>query len=92
MQSFHHGLKAQSYDAKTKTYTPTHPYQSRPWSWIALGRPVSYFYKADNAGKPNETPARGARHREPGDLLDIHRHDPVARDHVAAKTRLDRPG
>ncbi|MFL5798090.1 MAG: phospholipid carrier-dependent glycosyltransferase [Actinomycetota bacterium] len=54
IQNFHHGLKAEIYDTKTKKYTPAHPYQSRPWSWIALGRPIAYFYKADHANKPNE--------------------------------------
>jgi dolichyl-phosphate-mannose-protein mannosyltransferase len=54
IQNFHHGLKAQVLDSKTGKYTPQHPYQSRPWSWIALGRPIAYFYKADHAGKPNE--------------------------------------
>jgi dolichyl-phosphate-mannose--protein O-mannosyl transferase len=54
MGSFHHGLKARSYDEKTKTYTPEHPYQSRPWSWIALGRPVAYYYKAIDPNTPQE--------------------------------------
>jgi hypothetical protein len=54
MQSFHHNLHAQSFDSETKKYTPTHPYQSRPWSWLFLGRPVAYFYKASDAGTPQE--------------------------------------
>ncbi|MBA4865329.1 phospholipid carrier-dependent glycosyltransferase [Streptomyces sp. PSKA54] len=28
-----------------------HTYQSNPWSWIVLGRPVSYFYEDPPAGK-----------------------------------------
>jgi dolichyl-phosphate-mannose--protein O-mannosyl transferase len=54
MEKFHHDLLAQQYDSATKKYTPAHPYQSRPWSWIALGRPVAYFYKASDPGTPQE--------------------------------------
>ncbi|MFC9630471.1 dolichyl-phosphate-mannose--protein mannosyltransferase [Streptomyces mirabilis] len=28
-----------------------HTYQSNPWSWIVLGRPVSYFYESPLPGK-----------------------------------------
>ncbi|MFJ2831540.1 dolichyl-phosphate-mannose--protein mannosyltransferase [Streptomyces sp. NPDC087263] len=28
-----------------------HPYQSNPWSWIVLGRPVSYFYESPAPGQ-----------------------------------------
>ncbi|WOX23914.1 dolichyl-phosphate-mannose--protein mannosyltransferase [Streptomyces solicathayae] len=31
--------------------TSGHTYQSNPWSWIVLGRPVSYFYEDPAAGK-----------------------------------------
>lgn len=27
-----------------------HTYQSNPWSWIVLGRPVSYFYESPGPG------------------------------------------
>ncbi|AXG79673.1 dolichyl-phosphate-mannose--protein mannosyltransferase [Streptomyces paludis] len=30
--------------------TSGHTYQSNPWSWIVLGRPVSYFYEDPAAG------------------------------------------
>ncbi|MBT2392691.1 MULTISPECIES: dolichyl-phosphate-mannose--protein mannosyltransferase [Streptomyces] len=30
--------------------TSGHTYQSNPWSWIVLGRPVSYFYEDPKAG------------------------------------------
>ncbi|MEU7303694.1 phospholipid carrier-dependent glycosyltransferase [Streptomyces sp. NPDC007206] len=30
--------------------TSPHTYQSNPWSWIVLGRPVSYFYESPNPG------------------------------------------
>jgi dolichyl-phosphate-mannose--protein O-mannosyl transferase len=55
MENFHHNLRAEVYSSTTKKYTPAHPYESRPWSWIPMGRPVAYYYKADDAGKPNET-------------------------------------
>ncbi|MGK5627138.1 dolichyl-phosphate-mannose--protein mannosyltransferase [Streptomyces sp. URMC 123] len=31
--------------------TTDHTYQSNPWSWIVLGRPVSYFYRSPEPGK-----------------------------------------
>ncbi|MGW1027281.1 dolichyl-phosphate-mannose--protein mannosyltransferase [Streptomyces sp. NPDC002577] len=31
--------------------TSPHTYQSNPWSWIVLGRPVSYFYEDPAAGQ-----------------------------------------
>ncbi|WP_129308691.1 phospholipid carrier-dependent glycosyltransferase [Streptomyces sp. L2] len=30
--------------------TQPHTYQSNPWSWIVLGRPVSYFYESPSPG------------------------------------------
>jgi dolichyl-phosphate-mannose--protein O-mannosyl transferase len=54
MQNFHHGLLAESKDPKTGKVTPAHPYESRPWSWLVMGRPVAYFYKADAAGTDHE--------------------------------------
>ncbi len=31
--------------------TSHHTYESNPWSWLILGRPVSYFYESPKAGK-----------------------------------------
>ncbi|MDJ0460498.1 phospholipid carrier-dependent glycosyltransferase [Streptomyces sp. H27-C3] len=31
--------------------TSGHTYQSNPWSWLILGRPVSYFYESPKPGK-----------------------------------------
>ncbi|MGR8010069.1 dolichyl-phosphate-mannose--protein mannosyltransferase [Streptomyces hypolithicus] len=31
--------------------TSGHTYQSNPWSWLVLGRPVSYFYESPKPGK-----------------------------------------
>ncbi|WP_069816130.1 dolichyl-phosphate-mannose--protein mannosyltransferase [Streptomyces sp. TP-A0874] len=31
--------------------TSPHTYQSNPWSWLVLGRPVSYFYESPKAGR-----------------------------------------
>ncbi|WP_455359049.1 dolichyl-phosphate-mannose--protein mannosyltransferase [Streptomyces sp. SYSU K21746] len=30
--------------------TSAHTYESNPWSWLVLGRPVSYFYESPAAG------------------------------------------
>ncbi|WP_030926734.1 dolichyl-phosphate-mannose--protein mannosyltransferase [Streptomyces sp. NRRL B-24720] len=35
--------------------TSGHTYQSNPWSWIVLGRPVSYFYEEQNGCTASET-------------------------------------
>ncbi len=31
--------------------TEGHPYASNPWSWVLLGRPVSYFYEGPTQGQ-----------------------------------------
>ena len=39
----------------------THPYQSQPWSWMLLKRPVSYFYEPpDSEGNVREILATGS--------------------------------
>jgi dolichyl-phosphate-mannose-protein mannosyltransferase len=47
MYDFHHKLEA------------THSYQSPPWSWLLLKRPVSYFYETNDVG-PREIMATGS--------------------------------
>ncbi|MER5980689.1 phospholipid carrier-dependent glycosyltransferase [Streptomyces sp. NPDC001857] len=42
--------ETQVYEFHTHLTSP-HPYQSNPWSWIVLGRPVSYFYESPAPGK-----------------------------------------
>ncbi len=37
------------YDFHTHLTSP-HTYQSNPWSWLVLGRPVSYFYESPKLG------------------------------------------
>ncbi len=32
------------------TLNSPHPYQSNPWSWLVLGRPVSFFYEGKDQG------------------------------------------
>lgn len=32
------------------TLSSPHPYQSNPWSWLLLGRPVSFFYEGKDQG------------------------------------------
>jgi len=29
----------------------SHPYQSNPWSWLVLGRPVSYYFESPKVGQ-----------------------------------------
>ncbi|MFI6443388.1 dolichyl-phosphate-mannose--protein mannosyltransferase [Kitasatospora sp. NPDC050543] len=38
------------YDFHTHLTSP-HTYQSNPWSWLVVGRPVSYFYESPKAGQ-----------------------------------------
>ncbi|WP_371484470.1 dolichyl-phosphate-mannose--protein mannosyltransferase [Kitasatospora sp. NBC_00315] len=38
------------YDFHTHLTSP-HTYQSNPWSWLVLGRPVSYFYESPKLGQ-----------------------------------------
>ena len=33
------------------TLTTHHPYESQPWSWLVISRPVSYFYTAPKLGQ-----------------------------------------
>jgi hypothetical protein len=33
------------------TLTSHHPYESQPWSWMVLSRPVSYYYAAPKLGQ-----------------------------------------
>jgi dolichyl-phosphate-mannose--protein O-mannosyl transferase len=33
------------------TLTTHHPYESQPWTWMVLGRPVSYYYVAPKLGQ-----------------------------------------
>jgi dolichyl-phosphate-mannose-protein mannosyltransferase len=40
MAHFHETL----YAIDPTTHKPAHPYESRPWSWLYLGRPVAYYY------------------------------------------------
>ncbi|OEV05260.1 dolichyl-phosphate-mannose--protein mannosyltransferase [Streptomyces oceani] len=39
--------------------TSGHTYDSNPWSWLVLGRPVSYFYESPKAGEDGCTAAEG---------------------------------
>ncbi|WP_030897658.1 dolichyl-phosphate-mannose--protein mannosyltransferase [Streptomyces sp. NRRL F-5126] len=41
-----------------------HTYQSNPWSWIVLGRPISFFYESPSPGRsgcPSDTTGKCAR-------------------------------
>ncbi|MBY8887686.1 phospholipid carrier-dependent glycosyltransferase [Streptomyces sp. PTM05] len=39
--------------------TQPHTYQSNPWSWLVLGRPVSYFYESPKYGQDGCTAVGG---------------------------------
>ncbi|ROR42467.1 dolichyl-phosphate-mannose-protein mannosyltransferase [Kitasatospora cineracea] len=41
--------------------TSPHTYQSNPWSWLLLGRPVSFFYESPKNGQSGCTTAECAR-------------------------------
>jgi dolichyl-phosphate-mannose-protein mannosyltransferase len=36
-------LRSTAFDAKTHRFTPTHPYYSRPWTWLLMLRPVNMY-------------------------------------------------
>jgi dolichyl-phosphate-mannose-protein mannosyltransferase len=45
---FHHsGIQWTALDPKTGQMTPTHPYYARPWKWLPLGRPISFYVQND---------------------------------------------
>lgn len=48
------------YDFHTNLHDP-HTYQSNPWSWLVLGRPVSFFYDSPKLGQDGCTAANCAR-------------------------------
>jgi dolichyl-phosphate-mannose-protein mannosyltransferase len=48
----------QVYEFNVDLHTP-HTYQSSPWSWLVLGRPVSFFYESPKDGKGGCTAAAG---------------------------------
>jgi dolichyl-phosphate-mannose--protein O-mannosyl transferase len=43
MLAYHRSLKATALDPSTGQYTPTHPYYSRPWTWLLMLRPVDFY-------------------------------------------------
>jgi dolichyl-phosphate-mannose-protein mannosyltransferase len=56
---FHHtGIEWTKLDPKTGLMTPTHPYYARPWKWLPLLRPIS-FYAQDVEGGTEQILAIG---------------------------------
>jgi len=43
MLAYHKSLRTTALDTATNTYTPTHPYYSRAWTWLFMLRPVNFF-------------------------------------------------
>jgi dolichyl-phosphate-mannose-protein mannosyltransferase len=60
MWDYHKNLKEFAYDSITKHYTPTHPYYSRPWSWIPMLRPVSFYVQNQPGGGIRQIVALGS--------------------------------
>ncbi|MFF3565648.1 dolichyl-phosphate-mannose--protein mannosyltransferase [Streptomyces sp. NPDC002574] len=50
--------ESQVYDFHVNLHSP-HTYQSNPWSWLVLGRPVSYFYESPKEGQDGCTAVGG---------------------------------
>ena len=48
----------QQYGFNSNLQTP-HPYQSNPWSWFVMGRPVAFYYEAPKTGQQGCTPSMG---------------------------------
>jgi dolichyl-phosphate-mannose-protein mannosyltransferase len=43
MLAYHRSLRTTALDVATNTYTPTHPYYSRAWTWLLMLRPVNFY-------------------------------------------------
>ena len=43
MLAYHKSLRTTALDTATNTYTPTHPYYSRAWTWLFMLRPVNFY-------------------------------------------------
>ncbi len=43
MLAYHKSLRTTALDVATNTYTPTHPYYSRAWTWLFMLRPVNFY-------------------------------------------------
>jgi len=50
MLNYHRQLRTNALDPSTNTYTPTHPYYSRAWTWPFMLRPVNFFLRQLNPG------------------------------------------
>jgi dolichyl-phosphate-mannose-protein mannosyltransferase len=59
MWHYHASLREFALDPSTHHYTPTHPYYSRPWTWLPIIRPVS-FYAQKSVGHEAEIVAIGS--------------------------------
>lgn len=45
MLDYHQQLKTTALNTATGSYTPTHPYYSRPWTWPFMLRPVNFYFR-----------------------------------------------
>ena len=60
MLAYHRSLKTTALDVATNTYTPTHPYYSRAWTWLFMLRPVN-FYSRDVGRTSRRSSPSGTR-------------------------------
>jgi dolichyl-phosphate-mannose--protein O-mannosyl transferase len=49
----------QQYGFNSNLQTP-HPYQSNPWSWFVMGRPVAFYYQGPKVGQQGCTASMGS--------------------------------
>ncbi len=49
----------QQYGFNANLQSP-HPYQSNPWSWFVMGRPVAFYYESPKTGSQGCTPSMGS--------------------------------
>ncbi len=49
----------QQYGFNANLRTP-HPYQSNPWSWFVMGRPVAFYYESPKVGQQGCTATMGS--------------------------------
>ncbi len=52
---WHYHVEAYTFDVNLHSF---HPYSANPWSWIVLGRPISYFYEGPKLGRSGCTAAQ----------------------------------
>lgn len=52
---WHYHVEAYTFDVNLHAF---HPYSANPWSWVILGRPISYYYEGPKLGQSGCTAAQ----------------------------------